>query len=101
MGAQHRAGNIDLHHVGERDRRPTHAVLPSRIDPTEVPAPMHRRLARGLSKQGRLADLGAADGKPAKEGTVEAWGRSEDNPVRNGYGPAGYRGRFGMYGSYS
>jgi hypothetical protein len=36
--------------------------------------------------------------KPAKEGTVEAWGRSEGNPVGGWYGlRKGYRGRFGMY----
>jgi hypothetical protein len=42
--------------------------------------------------------LGAADEqKPAKDGTVEAWGRSEDNPVGGWYGlRKGYR-RFGMY----
>ena len=32
------------------------------------------------------------------EGTVEAWGRSADNPVGGWYGQRkGYRGRFGMY----
>ena len=32
------------------------------------------------------------------EGSVEAWGRSEDNPVGGWYGQRkGYRGRFGMY----
>ncbi len=43
--------------------------------------------------------LGAADeSKPAAEGTVEAWGRSDTNPVGGGYGlRKGYRGRFGMY----
>lgn len=43
--------------------------------------------------------LGAADErKPATEGTVEAWGRSEQNPVGGWYGlRKGYRGRFGMY----
>ena len=43
--------------------------------------------------------LGAADEKkPAAEGTVEAWGRSPDNPVGGWYGlRKGYRGRFGMY----
>jgi hypothetical protein len=43
--------------------------------------------------------LGAADEqKPAAEGTVEAWGRSESNPVGGWYGlRKGYRGRFGMY----
>ena len=31
-------------------------------------------------------------------GTVEAWGRSADNPVGGWYGVRkGYRGRFGMY----
>ena len=36
--------------------------------------------------------------KPAKEGTVEAWGRSETNPVGGWYGlKKGLRGRFGMY----
>ena len=43
--------------------------------------------------------LGAADeNKPAVDGTVEAWGRSTDNPVGGWYGlRKGYRGRFGMY----
>ncbi|WP_322410870.1 DUF6855 family protein [Microbacterium invictum] len=43
--------------------------------------------------------LGAADeNKPAAPGTVEAWGRSESNPVGGWYGTRkGYRGRFGMY----
>ena len=32
------------------------------------------------------------------EGTVEAWGRSEDNPVGGWYGmKKGLRGRFGVY----
>jgi hypothetical protein len=48
---------------------------------------------------GRLDSLGAADEKKtAAEGTVEAWGRSPDNPVGGWYGLRnGYRGRFGMY----
>ena len=43
--------------------------------------------------------LGSADeGKPAAEGTVEAWGRSSTNPVGGWYGlKKGLRGRFGMY----
>jgi Family of unknown function (DUF6855) len=43
--------------------------------------------------------LGAADEqKPAADGTVEAWGRSPDNPVGGWYGTKkGLRGRFGMY----
>ena len=52
-----------------------------------------------LKAQGDWVDLGAADEqKPAKDGTVEGWGRSADNPVGGWYGlRKGYRGRFGMY----
>ncbi len=44
-------------------------------------------------------DLGGADEqKPAKEGTVEAWGRSAKNPIGGWYGlKKGLRGRFGLY----
>ena len=52
-----------------------------------------------LVKHGDWMELGAADEqKPAKPGTVEAWGRSPDNPVGGWYGlKKGLRGRFGMY----
>lgn len=52
-----------------------------------------------LLAQGDWVDLGAADEKKAADdGTVEAWGRSADNPVGGWYGLRnGYRGRFGMY----
>jgi hypothetical protein len=52
-----------------------------------------------LKKHGDWIDLGGADEqKPAKEGTVEAWGRSEKNPVKGWYGlKKGLRGRFGVY----
>ncbi|MEO8086373.1 MAG: DUF6855 family protein [Bacteroidota bacterium] len=52
-----------------------------------------------LKKHGDWMDLGSADEqKPAKEGTVEAWGRSAKNPVGGWYGlKKGLRGRFGMY----
>lgn len=52
-----------------------------------------------LKKHGDWMDLGGADEqKPAKEGTVEAWGRSEKNPVKGWYGlKKGLRGRFGVY----
>ncbi|HRF82205.1 MAG TPA: hypothetical protein PL070_19190, partial [Flavobacteriales bacterium] len=41
---------------------------------------------------------GADEQKPAKEGTVEAWGRSGTNPVKGWYGlKKGLRGRFGVY----
>ena len=52
-----------------------------------------------LVEQGDWVPLGAADEKKeAVPGTVEAWGRSEGNPVQGWYGlRKGYRGRFGMY----
>ena len=52
-----------------------------------------------LKKHGDWMELGSADEqKPAKEGTVEAWGRSAKNPVGGWYGlKKGLRGRFGMY----
>lgn len=52
-----------------------------------------------LKKHGDWMELGSADEqKPAKEGTVEAWGRAESNPVGGWYGlKKGLRGRFGMY----
>jgi hypothetical protein len=52
-----------------------------------------------LKKHGDWMELGSADEqKPAKDGTVEAWGRSEKNPDKGWYGlKKGLRGRFGMY----
>jgi len=52
-----------------------------------------------LKKHGDWMVLGSADEqKDAAEGTVEAWGRSEKNPVKGWYGlKMGLRGRFGMY----
>lgn len=40
-----------------------------------------------LKAAGDWVELGGADEqKPAKEGTVEAWGRSPQNPVKGWYG---------------
>lgn len=52
-----------------------------------------------LRKHGDWMELGAADEqKEAKPGTVEAWGRSAENPVGGWYGvKKGFRGRFGLY----
>ena len=52
-----------------------------------------------LKAQGDWVPLGASDEqKEAATGTVEAWGRSDANPVGGWYGlRKGYRGRFGMY----
>lgn len=56
-------------------------------------------LHKMLKAQGDWMALGSADEqKPATEGTVEAWGRSAENPVKGWYGTKkGLRGRFGMY----
>lgn len=52
-----------------------------------------------LVAHGDWMELGGADEhKPAREGTVEAWGRSPGNPVGGWYGlKKGLRGRFGAY----
>jgi hypothetical protein len=52
-----------------------------------------------LTAHGDWMELGSADEqKPAKDGTVEAWGRSTSNPRQGWYGlKKGLRGRFGMY----
>ena len=56
-------------------------------------------LHKMLKAAGGWVELGGADEqKPAKEGTVEAWGRSESNPLGGWYGlKKGLRGRFGVY----
>jgi hypothetical protein len=56
-------------------------------------------LHRMLVKNGDWVLLGSADEqKPAAEGTVEAWGRAANNPVKGWYGlKKGLRGRFAMY----
>ena len=52
-----------------------------------------------LLAHGDWMDLGGTDEqKEAKTGTVEAWGRSRENPVGGWYGlKKGLRGRFGVY----
>ena len=52
-----------------------------------------------LKAAGEWVELGGADEqKPAREGTVEAWGRATGNPIGGWYGlKKGLRGRFGVY----
>ena len=52
-----------------------------------------------LVEAGDWVPLGGADEqKPAAPGSVEAWGRSEENPGGGWYGlKKGLRGRFGVY----
>src|ERR1700686_5669551 len=56
-------------------------------------------LHKMLKSHGDWMPLGGADEqKPAPEGSVEAWGRSETNPRGGWYGlKKGLRGRFGVY----
>ena len=52
-----------------------------------------------LREHGDWMPLGNADeGKPVKDGTLEAWARDAGNPVGGYYGlRKGYRGRFANY----
>ena len=101
MAADHRTGDVDVRDV-RRPAAPTDdEVLVCQVGSTKL---TYRRraiddLAAWLVAQGDWVDLGAADEKkPAKDATVEAFGRSPDNPVGGWYGLRnGYRGRFGMY----
>ncbi len=56
-------------------------------------------LHKMLVEHGDWMPLGNADGqKPAPESSVEAWARSDKNPVGGWYGlKKGMRGRFGNY----
>ena len=79
----------------------THALLVCQVGSTKLTylAQCIDDLHAMLKEHGDWMPLGSADEqKEAKEGTVEAWGRAEDNPVGGWYGQRkGYRGRFGMY----
>lgn len=52
-----------------------------------------------LKTRGDWIELGSAnEQKPVKDGTVEAWARSTDNPMGGWYGlRKGLRNRFAMY----
>jgi len=52
-----------------------------------------------LKEHGNWMELGSKDEKQeAKEGTVEYWARSPENPIGGWYGlKKGFRGRFAMY----
>lgn len=84
-----------------RDVRDGRAVLVCTVGKTVLlyDARCLEDLQAMLRAHGDWMELGSADEqKPAKEGTVEAWGRSPDNPVGGWYGlKKGLRGRFGMY----
>ena len=84
-----------------RDETANPAVLVCMVGKTELRYDLRciDDLHAMLKAHGDWMPLGAADEqKPAAEGTVEAWGRSAENPVKGWYGlKKGLRGRFGMY----
>lgn len=84
-----------------RDETRTPPALVCRVGTTELLYDLRciDDLHAMLKAHGDWMELGAADEqKPAKEGTVEAWGRSPDNPLGGWYGlKKGLRGRFGLY----
>ncbi len=85
-------------HVDEKDGKP---VLVCTVGKTILlyDARCIDDLHKMLKSVEDWVDLGGADEqKPAKDGTVEAWGRSTKNPVGGWYGlKKGLRGRFGVY----
>ena len=99
MGAQDPAGHLGLHDVPGRGADPP--ALVCQVGSTTLKYQLRAidDLHAWLVEQGDWVPLGAADEKKAAApGTVEAWGRSADNPVGGWYGlRKGYRGRFGMY----
>jgi hypothetical protein len=84
-----------------RDEEADPALLVCQVGSTKLTYDLRaiEDLRHWLSEQGDWVPLGAADEKKAAAaGTVEAWGRSPDNPIGGWYGQRkGYRGRFGMY----
>ena len=87
-------GTSELPDVARRGGRPADDRLPGRVDAAQVPRgePIDDLHAM-LKAHGDWMPLGGADEqKPAPEGSVEAWGRSESNPrrrlVRHEEGPA-------------
>lgn len=85
-------------HVAEKDGR---RILVCTVGSTVLhyDARCVEDLLAMLRVAGDWVELGGADEqKPAKAGTVEAWGRSPSNPVGGWYGlKKGFRGRFGVY----
>lgn len=84
-----------------RDQSRTPAVLVCTVGSTVLHYDLRcvEDLHSMLKQHGGWMELGSSDEqKPAKEGTVEAWARSETNPVGGWYGmKKGLRGRFAMY----
>ena len=84
-----------------KDEAATPAALVVQVGKTRLSYQLRciEDLAAMLRDHGDWMPLGTADeGKPVKEGTVEAWARDDANPVGGFYGlRKGYRGRFASY----
>jgi hypothetical protein len=98
VGAQDAAGHLAVHDVPRRRARPAAIVCQVGKSTLLPDARAIEDLHAMLVEHGTGSSWGSADEhKPAKEGSVEAWGRSPDNPVGGFYGlKEGLRGRFGM-----
>jgi hypothetical protein len=87
--------------IAFRDEALDPPALVCRVGKTELRYQLRciEDLAAMLKARGDWVALGGADEqKPAAEGSVEAWGRAQDNPVGGWYGlKKGLRGRFGVY----
>lgn len=85
-------------HVGEKDGK---EILVCTVKSTVLHYDMRsiKDLHEMLKSYGDWMELGSKDEKQeTKEGTVEHWGRSPDNPIGGWYGlKKNFRGRFGMY----
>ena len=87
-------GHVRLHDVPRRGGRPADDRLPGRRDEAAATTPGRSRTCTRCSRRTATGCRSAAtdEQKPAPEGTVEAWGRSESQPgrrlVRAEEGPA-------------
>ena len=88
-------------YLAYRDEAATPPALVVQVGKTELRYALRciEDLGAMLKARGDWVALGSADEqKPAAEHTVEAWGRSADNPVGGWYGlKKGLRGRFANY----
>ncbi len=97
MGPPHAAGSSEYQIYRDEDA----GALVCNVGKTKLAYQLRciEDLRAMLAEHGDWMPLGSADEqKPAADGTVEAWARSEANPVGGFYGlEKGLRGRFGMY----
>jgi hypothetical protein len=84
-----------------RDETSSPAALAVQVGSTQLKYDLRciEDLHQMLKQSGEWILLGTTDQKKhAAPGTVEAWARSEENPLGGWYGlRKGYRGRFAMY----